>query len=105
SLLMIETRLTARDKQLVYERDLTNGPDGKPDSAAFRAKLDQPRRMMGEGQEKWLAAELASSVKAGRPWQVLGNEVVMARLNVPSFKKAMGEEALAAALAKLPDSA
>ena len=105
SLLMIETRLTARDKQLVYERDLTNGPDGKPDGVAFRAKLDQPRRMMGEAQEQWLEAELAASVKAGRPWQVLGNEVVMARLGVPSFKKAMGEEALAQALAKLPDSA
>ena len=99
SLMMVETRLTARDKQLVYERDL------KDDVAAFRARLAEPRRMMGPEQEAWLEGELAASVKAGRPWQILGNEVVMARLSMPSLKKAMGEEALAAALAKIPDGA
>ncbi len=105
SLMMIETRLTARDKQLTYDRDLP-GADGKPDAAAFRVKLADPnRRMMGPAQEAWLAKELASSVKAGRPWQILGNEVIMARVTVPSFKTQMGEEALSAALAKLPPEA
>jgi alkaline phosphatase D len=105
SLFMLETRLTARDKQLVYERDLTNGADGKPDGAAFRVKLADPnRRMMGPAQEAWLADELKASVESGRTWQILGNEVVMARLNVPSFKKEMGEAALAQALSKLPAS-
>ena len=106
SLFMLETRLTARDKQLVYERDLTKGADGQYDVAAFRTKLADPsRKMMGPAQEAWLASELASSVKSGRTWQILGNEVVMARLNVPSFKREMGEEALAKALSTLPPSA
>ena len=105
SLMMVETRLTARDKQLTYDRDL-NGADGKPNAMAFRVKLGDPgRKMMGPPQEVWLASELAASVKAGRPWQILGNEVVMARVNVPSFKREMGEEPLKAALAKLPASA
>ena len=101
SLFMLETRLTARDKQLTYDRDLP-GADGKPDAAAFRVKLADPnRKMMGAEQEAWLAKALGDSVKSGRPWQILGNEVVMARLGVPSFKAAMGEAALAAALAPL----
>ena len=105
SLLMVETRLTARDKQLTYSRDL-NGADGKPDAAAFRKKLADPtRKMMGSAQEAWLATELNASVKAGRAWQILGNEVIMARVNVPSFKAEMGEVALSAALAKLPPEA
>jgi alkaline phosphatase D len=106
SLFMLETRLTARDKQLVYERDLTKGADGQYDVATFRTKLADPtRKMMGSAQEAWLAGELTASVKSGRPWQILGNEVVMARLNVPSFKKEMGEEPLAQALSKLPAGA
>ena len=105
SLLMVETRLTARDKQLSYNRDL-NGADGKPDAPAFRKKLADPtRRMMGPAQEAWLATELGTSVKAGRTWQILGNEVIMARVNVASFKAGMGEAALSAALAKLPTEA
>ncbi|CAN5581506.1 alkaline phosphatase [soil metagenome] len=99
SLMMLETRLTARDKQLTYDQDL-NGMNGKPDLPAFRKKLADPyRRMMGEDQEAWLASELKASVAAGRTWQVLGNEVVMARLGIPSARKEMGEAAYAKALA------
>ena len=80
SLIMIETRLGARDKQLNLERDLPV-VDGKPDVAAFRAKLDDPaRRMMGARQEAWIGQELERSVGAGHAWQVLGNQVVMARV-------------------------
>jgi len=103
SLHMLETRLTARDRQLVYDRDLA-GPDGKPDPVAFRAKLALPRRMMDEAQEAWLASSLKASVAAGRPWQVLGNEVLMARIPVPSFSKTLGEAELAKAMATLPQS-
>ncbi|CAN5681750.1 alkaline phosphatase [soil metagenome] len=105
SLMMLETRLTARDKQLTYEQDL-NGMNGKPDLPAFRQKLADPyRRMMGEDQEAWLASELKASVAAGRTWQVLGNEVVMARLGIPSARKEMGEAAYAKALAVSSDAA
>ena len=105
SLMMLETRLTARDRQLSYERDL-NGMNGKPDLPAFRKTLADPyRRMMGEAQEAWLASELKASVASGRTWQVLGNEVVMARLTIPSPRKEMGAAAYARALAASPDAA
>jgi len=35
---------------------------------------------------------LARSVKAGRPWQVLGNQVVMARVPGPSFDRLPAEQ-------------
>jgi alkaline phosphatase D len=103
TLMMTETRLTARTHQLDYGRDLA-GADGKPDVAAFAAKLNDPdRRMMGQGQEQWLAREVDASMKAGTAWQVLGNQVVMARVASPDLKAAMGDAAYAALLAKLPD--
>jgi alkaline phosphatase D len=98
SLFMLETRITARDQQLNYERDMPQ-LDGKLDVAGFRAKLGDPaRKMMGAAQETWLARELATSVKAGRAWQVLGNEVLMARIKIPSARKQMGDEAFAKAM-------
>ncbi len=100
SLFMVETRLTARDQQLNYDRDLP-APGGPAEIAAFKAKLNDPgRRMMGEAQEAWLAAGLKDSVKSGRTWQVLGNEVVMGRLMAPSLKKELGEARLAEIMAK-----
>jgi alkaline phosphatase D len=97
SLFMLETRLTARDKQLVLDRDLQN-PNDPAILAAFQAKLVDPsRRMMAPAQEDWLAKGLAASVKAGRPWQVLGNEVVIARVLNPPVRKLMGDAAYAKA--------
>jgi alkaline phosphatase D len=102
TLLMTETRLTARSHQLDYGRDLA-GADGKPDFKAFAVKLKDPeRRMMGQGQEQWLAREVDASVKAGVAWQVLGNQVVMARVFNPDLKATMGAAAYDAYLAKLP---
>jgi alkaline phosphatase D len=102
TVLMTETRLTARSHQLDYGRDLA-GKDGKPDFAAFAVKLKDPeRRMMGQGQEQWLAREVDASIKAETAWQVLGNQVVMARVAAPDLKATMGEAPYAALLAKLP---
>ncbi|MFY8207879.1 MAG: alkaline phosphatase D family protein [Caulobacter sp.] len=105
SLMMVETRLTARTPELDYDVDLPVA-EGKPDIAAFAAKWKDPsRRMMGEGQERWLAGQVDASVKAGTAWQVLGNQVVMARVAAPDLKATMGEAAFAGLLAKLPDYA
>ena len=101
TLFMLETRLTARDQQLDYATDL-NGADGKPDVVRFRKRLADPdRRMMGPSQSDWLRRGLTNSVKSGRTWQVLGNEVVMARVNVPDLRAALGPEKYAEATAGL----
>lgn len=80
SLIMVETRLTARDQQVNLNADAPE-VDGKRDLTRLKAKLADPkRRMMGPKQEAWIGAELARSVKAGHAWQVIGNQVVMARI-------------------------
>ena len=101
SLFMLETRLTARDRQLVYDRDLAP-VDGKVDVDGFRRKLADPsRRMMGPAQEAWFAGELGGSVKAGHTWQVVGSGVVMGRLMMPLI----GRDITAAEVAALPEDA
>jgi alkaline phosphatase D len=103
SLIMTETRLTARTQQLTYAKDLPM-VDGKPDIPAFKAKWTDPeRRMMSPAQEDWIGKQLSASVKAGHAWQVLGNQVVMAKIAAPDFAQKIGEEAWAATMAKLPD--
>lgn len=103
TLLMTETRLTARSVQLDYAHDLPM-VDGKPDVAAFSAKWNAAdRRLLGEAQTAWLAGQVKASVKAGSAWQILGNQVVMARVAGPNLQKAMGPERFEATLAKLPD--
>jgi alkaline phosphatase D len=101
SLFMLETRLTARDHQLYPENELPKEPT-LAEVAAYRQRLADPsRKMMSAGQEAWLGRELTASVKAGRPWQVIGNEVVMARLFTPPTRRYMTEPAYAAAKAEL----
>lgn len=103
SLMMVETRLTARSHPLDYATDLV--VDGKPNPQAFMAKyLDPARTLMGPKQEAWLAAELAASVASGRRWQVLGNQIVMARVLMPDVSKKMTPDAYARLMASLsPD--
>ena len=75
-----------------------------PDVEAVRAYIDNPeRQMLGPRQELWLAREAAASAKAGKPWQVLGNEVVMARLINPDIKKMFGPAEFERRLAMLPE--
>jgi alkaline phosphatase D len=105
SLFMLETRLTARDHQLYPDAELPAAPTAA-EVAAWRQKLADPKRkMMSAGQEAWLGKGLATSVQAGTPWQVIGNEVVMARLFTPPIHKYMSPEAYAAAKAELPKPA
>ena len=103
TLVMTETRLTARGLPLDVEKDLP-GADGKPDFPGFHRKLNDPsRQLMGSRQEAWLAEELKRSVGAGETWQVIGNQIVMARVMAPNLRRKMGEEAWTGMLAKLPD--
>lgn len=83
----LETRLTARDKPFDLAA-LTQGlPAEQIDAAlgAFRegGYADSKRTMMGPAQERWLAQGLKSSVRSGRKWQVLAQQVVMGGLSTP----------------------
>lgn len=68
SLHMLDTRLIARDQQVTLDQYL-NGAAASP-----------TRQLMGAEQSDWLTARMAAS---GATWQVLGQQVLMARMEIP----------------------
>lgn len=82
---MLETRLLARDKQISLAE--LNHPDT---AAAAQAALRSPTRaLLGDEQLRWLQQQMAQSAAT---WQVLGQQVLMARMSFPaSVLSALGE--------------
>lgn len=79
SLHMLETRLLARSEQLSLGDFVT--PAGI-DAAALRGALsDSGRELLGATQRAWLEGQLEASPAT---WQVLGQQVLMARSELPA---------------------
>ncbi len=74
---MLETRLVARDKQLNYEDYFTqDGIDVQ------RLQMDmQSQTLLGSTQLDWLLEQLTDSAAT---WQVLGQQSLMGRMNLPA---------------------
>ena len=80
SLNMLETRILDRDKQLSYASYYDAG--GNFDAVSFEADLTASERtMLGMTQLEWLQGEMATSTTI---WQVLGQQVLMGRMNLPA---------------------
>lgn len=80
SLNMLETRIFARDEQLNYANYFTT--DGLFLQEQFVADITSAARsMVGSAQLSWLQGEFASSTTK---WQVLGQQVLMGRMNLPA---------------------
>ncbi|KQN00439.1 alkaline phosphatase D family protein [Sphingomonas sp. Leaf25] len=99
TLVMVETRLLARSEQAA-PKGAGIAPDDYARMMAIRARPD--RDLLGKGQQDWVEAQLARSVAAKRPWQLLGNQVVMARVPGPDLAAALGDAGYAEFLAKAP---
>jgi alkaline phosphatase D len=77
---MLDTRVIGRDQQLSYAAFIK--ADGSVDGAAFTAAVADPaRQLMGAEQTQWLATAMGSS---NATWTVLGQQVLMGRMNVPA---------------------
>ncbi|MEQ7155855.1 alkaline phosphatase D family protein [Brevundimonas aurifodinae] len=104
TLAMVETRLLNRDKPLDYETDMPV-VDGRPDVETFRRALAAPDRdLLGQTQRDWLKGVLTASKAAGKPWQVLGNQVVMARVNGPDITRMASEAQIEGLISGLPEA-
>lgn len=80
NLIMLDTRLIGREKQLDYGDYIDN--QGNLDAVAFQTDLLNPTRtMLGATQLSWLLGEIQSS---SAQWQVLGQQVLMGRMNIPA---------------------
>jgi alkaline phosphatase D len=80
-LIMLDTRLVGRHEQLDYAK----GIEAAGSLEAFiRNDLYHPeRQILGKEQEGWLQQALQSSKARGATWQVLGQQVLMGKLNIP----------------------
>lgn len=79
SLHMLDTRVIGRDEQADYASFFTaNGFD----VAGFTAAVGSPtRQLLGAAQTQWLQQQMATSTTT---WQVLGQQVLMGRMNIPA---------------------
>lgn len=91
TLFLLETRLIARGDDLTFA-PIGLAADKQKQAAAneLLAKVRDPQRtLMGAAQEAWLADGLKASTASGRKWQVLGNQVTMAKIKAPDLQKGL----------------
>lgn len=89
----LESRLTGRSTEISWADELSRlepDDDLRPVVGNVLRKVSSPTRtMLGVTQEKWLADGLKSSVDEGVSWQVLANQVIMAKVRPPDFTKTL----------------
>jgi alkaline phosphatase D len=78
SLHMLDTRVIARDEQLQIKNYFD--ADGFDGERFFAAVKDTERTLLGANQRQWLLDQLQQSEGV---WQVLGQQVLMGRMNLP----------------------
>lgn len=78
-LLMLDTRLVGRDLQLSLI-DFTSG-ESVDQEGLYAAINDPTRQLLGEDQNAWLKDRLTNSTTR---WQVLGQQVLVGRYNLPA---------------------
>lgn len=79
NLMMLDTRIIARDKQLSYANYFTTTGF---DAAKFTQDISSPTRtMIGAEQLLWLQQTLATS---SQTWNVLGQQILMAKMLIPA---------------------
>ncbi|WP_435199646.1 alkaline phosphatase D family protein [Qipengyuania sp. 902] len=86
TLFRLETRLTARAEQFSYGDILTGQTSADEALAALTAfregdYRDASRELLGARQQAWLADGMRRSAGAGKPWQVLVQQVLMGNLS------------------------
>jgi len=80
NLYMLDTRVIARDKQLEYSSYFN--ADGSFEQTKFVADVSNTNRsLLGAEQLNWLQNKIISS---SAKWQVLGQQVLMGRMNLPA---------------------
>lgn len=96
-LIMLDTRVVGRDKQLSYT-DYTSASGF--DAVGFQqAWLDPSRTLLGSAQKTWLKNEMA---KSSSTWQVIGQQVLMGKMLIPAeLLSLFGTPALQTTLAEL----
>ena len=99
SVICLETRLTGRSDEISWFTELGGLEASAIPLAAMStmARVQNPERtMLGATQEAWLESELKDSTAKAKSWQVLANQIVMARVRPPNFSATLSDEQKAA---------
>jgi alkaline phosphatase D len=85
TLIRLDTRIEGRDRQLEYAQALKLADDPIKALTQFRdtAFADTARHMLGEAQETWVSGEFSRSVRAGKRWQVVAQQLLTGRQRTP----------------------
>jgi alkaline phosphatase D len=94
--ILLESRLSARSVEIPRSSfplqpgaDLAD-PETLATLTAWRDEINDPaREMLGAAQVDDIQASCAASVAAGKPWRILGNQVMMSRVTLPDFTQTM----------------
>lgn len=88
SLICLETRLTGRSEEISWASELAEvtPANTRAKVAEVTARVQDPARtMLGKEQEQWVGQALTRSVRSGKRWQVLANQIIMATVKPPNF--------------------
>ncbi|MDP3494341.1 MAG: alkaline phosphatase D family protein [Hyphomonadaceae bacterium] len=94
TLFLLESRLVGRGEDLTFDEIfIAADVDRPPIAERLKAKINDPNRtMLGLEQEAWLAEGLKQSTASNRKWQVLGNQVTMAKVKMPDLQTGLSAE-------------
>ncbi|MCI5046246.1 MAG: alkaline phosphatase D family protein, partial [Aquisalinus sp.] len=90
----LESRLTGRSDEISWSAVLADKSPAEIPAAAMATMqqvADPARTMLGATQEEWLAQGFEASA-GSKSWQVLANQVIMARVTPPRFDKTLSAE-------------
>jgi len=91
SVICLESRLTGRSDEISWFAELGDARLAEIPLRAARTmtRVKAPERtMLGPVQENWLETQLIDSAR-NQSWQVLANQVIMARIQPPNFKASL----------------
>ena len=95
SIAAIETRLMARDRQLEYN-EIVPTLKTPEDIDNFRRNVlgDETRELLGQAQIDYLSDAFERT--RGKPWRLIANQVIMAKVTAPDLSPHVSEEDIAA---------
>lgn len=80
NLIMLDTRVIGRDKQLEYKNYIDE--NGNFNATTFQTDWLNPNRsLLGKTQKDWLVSQVTNSTAH---WQVLGQQVLMGKMLIPA---------------------
>jgi alkaline phosphatase D len=82
-----------RIQKLQADEPLPNGYIYLPDMQGFRAEvLDDPKRqLLGAAQRDFVAKSLSDSKRSAKKWQVVGNQTLVAKVDLPNLADKLSE--------------